>query len=374
MSQSRRLKPIICMLFSGLGGLDLGFQMQGFQTVWANDISKNAVASYQLNFGIPASSEDITKISARDIPKADVIIGGPPCQSFSLVGKRIKEDPRGKLVDTFVQVVAEHQPKGFVMENVPGMSASFVNGKRLPQALAEEFKRLGYFVTLMRLVATHYLVPQRRRRLFLVGCTAGHVDVPDPDAFALECMQVERGIFDISARAAIGDLGPCTKKGERGSYNGVEPSTFGNWMRADNGTTVSLHECPRLSDTDKAIVARIPPGGNYLDIPNEIAPRRALKFKESGGRTTTYGRLHAERPSYTINTYFRRPNVGCNFHYGEDRLITPREAMRFQAFPDRFEIAYNSQDERNALIGNAVPSLMARAVAWSLEAGIAGPV
>ena len=70
-----------------------------------------------------------------------------------------------------------------------------------------------------------------------------------------------------------------------------------------------------------------------------IAPRRVLNFKKSGGRTTTYGRLHAERPSYTINTYFRRPNVGCNFHYGEDRLITPREAMRFQAFPDHFEIA-----------------------------------
>ena len=367
------MKPLsVVSLFSGLGGLDLGFQMQGFQTVWANDISTNAIASYKLNFGIPGSSEDIAKISPRDIPMADVIIGGPPCQSFSLVGKRIKEDPRGKLVDAFVRVVTAHQPKGFVMENVPGMAASFVNGERLPRVLSEKFERLGYFVTEMRLVATDYLVPQRRKRLFLVGCTAGHVDLPDPDTFALECMHVERETFDISAKAAIGDLGLCTKKGERSSYNNVEPSAFAKWMRTDTATSVSLHECPRLSDTDKAIVAHIPPGGNYLDIPNEIAPKRALKFKESGGRTTTYGRLHPDRPSYTINTYFRRPNVGCNFHYGEDRLITPREAMRFQAFPDHFEIAYSSQDERNALIGNAVPSLMARAVAWALKAAMSG--
>lgn len=104
-----------------------------------------------------------------------------------------------------------------------------------------------------------------------------------------------------------------------------------------------------------------------MDIPDEIAPGRVLKYKESGGRTTTYGRLHPDKPSYTINTYFRRPNVGSNFHYSEPRLITPREAMRFQSIPDHFEVSYSSQDGRNALIGNAVPPLMARAIAWQLR-------
>ena len=105
-----------------------------------------------------------------------------------------------------------------------------------------------------------------------------------------------------------------------------------------------------------------------MDVPDEIATGRIKKFKETGGRTTTYGRLHPDKPSYTINTYFRRPNVGSNFHYAQPRLITPREAMRFQSFPDHFEIQQGgAQDQRNALIGNAVPPLLARAIAWSVK-------
>jgi len=128
-----------------------------------------------------------------------------------------------------------------------------------------------------------------------------------------------------------------------------------------------------MSHTDSLIVSHIPPGGNYTDIPDEIAPGRVLKYKKTGGRTTTYGRLHPDEPAFTINTYFRRPNVGCNFHYSEPRLITPREAMRFQSIPDHFELEYSSQDERNALIGNAVPPLMARAIAWNLQIELNSP-
>jgi DNA (cytosine-5)-methyltransferase 1 len=98
-----------------------------------------------------------------------------------------------------------------------------------------------------------------------------------------------------------------------------------------------------------------------------------MKFKETGGRTTTYGRLHPEYPSYTINTYFRRPNVGCNFHYSEPRLITPREAMRLQSMPDHWELVFSSQDARNALIGNAVPPLMGHAIAWSVSKSLTAP-
>jgi DNA (cytosine-5)-methyltransferase 1 len=130
---------------------------------------------------------------------------------------------------------------------------------------------------------------------------------------------------------------------------------------------------PRMSETDQRLVSHIPPGGNYMDVPDEAATGRILKFKETGGRTTTYGRLHPDEPSYTINTYFRRPNVGCNFHYGRERLITPREAMRFQSIPDRFEIQYTAQDDRNALIGNAVPPLLAQALAWSLRKALDDP-
>jgi DNA (cytosine-5)-methyltransferase 1 len=128
-----------------------------------------------------------------------------------------------------------------------------------------------------------------------------------------------------------------------------------------------------MSSTDMQIVQHIPPGGNYQDIPDSISTGRVMKFKETGGRTTTYGRLHPDQPSYTINTYFRRPNVGCNFHYSEPRLITPREAMRLQSMPDHWELVFSSQDARNALIGNAVPPLMGHAIAWSVGKLLAAP-
>lgn len=141
-------------------------------------------------------------------------------------------------------------------------------------------------------------------------------------------------------------------------------------MRSDNKKTVSLHELPRMSDRDKAYVSNIPPGGNYTDIPDEIATPRVLYFKETGGRTTTYGRLHPDKPSYTINTAFRRPNVGCNFHYHHERLITPREAMRFQSIPDHWDLIFSAQDERNTMIGNAVPPLLGMALQLAIEANL----
>lgn len=356
----------VVSLFSGLGGLDLGFMWEGYKVAWANDLSDLAAASYQLNFGHPVVRGDITRIPLEDIPDADVVIGGPPCQSFSLMGRRWSDDPRGRLVFRFLDVVRAKSPRAFVMENVPGITASRVNGRGLVDLLCEEMSLMGYRVSRMALIATDYLVPQRRRRLFLVGCRAATLSKPDPVAFAEECYSINVGDYEASARAAIADLGPCTAKGARASYRG-EGSTFAQIMRAGGLSDVSLHECPRMSETDLRLVTVLPPGGTYRDIPDEIAPGRVLTYKQTGGRTTTYGRLHPDRPAYTINTYFRRPNVGCNFHYSEPRLITPREAMRFQAIPDHFEIPGGAQDQRNALIGNAVPPLVGRAVAWALK-------
>lgn len=192
------------------------------------------------------------------------------------------------------------------------------------------------------------------------------------EAFANH-LGIDSGSFELSARAAIGDLGECTEKGKRARYRLVDPSPFAKLMRLAGLRDVSLHECPRMSETDRLLLQHIPPGGNYMDIPDEIATGRVLKFKQTGGRTTTYGRLHPDRAAYTINTYFRRPNVGHNFHYSEPRLITPREAMRFQSISDHIELDYTSQDDRNRLIGNAVPPLMAQAIAlcvWNALEGV----
>jgi DNA (cytosine-5)-methyltransferase 1 len=357
----------VTSLFSGAGGLDLGFEWQGFHILWASDLNKNATDSYLRNFGRPALQCDISDLSVDAIPCADVIIGGPPCQSFSLVGQRKQDDPRGKLVFEFLRIVREKQPLAFVMENVPGMAASTINGRRLPEILEEQFAELGYLVERFQLHALDYLVPQRRKRLVLVGCRTSRPVKPDGATFARECYQITRDDVDLGAKAALNDLGACVGRGLRANYKSVEPSLFARIMRRAGLDSVSLHECPRMSSTDLQIVRHIPPGGNYQDIPDSISTGRVMKFKQTGGRTTTYGRLHPDRPSYTINTYFRRPNVGCNFHYSEPRLITPREAMRLQSMPDHWELMFTSQDARNALIGNAVPPLMGHAIAWTVR-------
>lgn len=357
----------VASLFSGAGGLDLGFEWGGFDILWASDLSKDATSSYSRNFERPAMQCDIADVHASSIPNADVIIGGPPCQSFSLVGQRNQDDPRGKLVFEFLRIVREKQPLAFVMENVPGMAASAINGQRLPDLLEEKFSELGYFVEKFNLHALDYLVPQRRKRLVLIGCRTAPPTKPDGEAFARECYEIERQDFNAGARAALNDLGSCVAKGLRSKYRNVEPSAFARIMRRAKLANFSLHECPRMSATDLQIVQHIPPGGNYQDIPDSISTGRVMRFKETGGRTTTYGRLHPDMPSYTINTYFRRPNVGCNFHYSEQRLITPREAMRLQSMPDHWDLDFTSQDARNALIGNAVPPLMGHAIAWSVR-------
>lgn len=362
----------VSSFFCGIGGLDLGFELEGFAIEWASDIAENAVTSYRLNFGREALCGDLCEMSLSDIPKTDVMIGGPPCQSFSLVGKRSADDPRGRLVFRYVDLIRARRPQVFVLENVAGIAASRIGGQRLPDVLCSALSEEGYGVSLLKLDATDYLVPQRRKRLFLVGSLGRAIASPDPELFARESCGVSRASFDISARAAIDDLGPCVPKGQRAPYRSGSYSDFARLMRSGSSGTVSLHECPRMSETDRRFVQHIPPGGNYRDIPDALSTTRIAKFKASGGRTTTYGRLHPEEPSYTINTYFRRPNVGCNFHYREERLITPREAMRFQALPDRFEICYSSQDERNAYIGNAVPSLLARAIAWTVRRALEG--
>jgi DNA (cytosine-5)-methyltransferase 1 len=259
------------------------------------------------------------------------------------------------------------------MENVPGMAAARIDGRRLTDYLVEQFSELGYHVTAMKLNAADYLVPQLRKRVFIVGSLIAPVAQPDPLEFASAVYGIDAASYDVGVGAALADLGPTVPKGRRTSYLGTGPSAFARIMRED-ARDVSLHETPRMSDTDRRLVRLIPPGGNYRDVPDEHATQRIMNFKRTGGRTSTYGRLHPERPSFTVNTYFRRPNVGSNFHPSEDRLITVREAMRLQSIPDRFEIASGgAQDARNALVGNAVPPLLAYAVARELIRSLSAP-
>lgn len=364
----------VSSFFSGIGGLDLGFEWAGASVNWAIDISPIAAETYPINFDKSLVRADIKELDTSQIPECDIIIGGPPCQSFSLVGLRRPDDERGKLVFRFLEIIRTKKPAGFVIENVPGLAAARINEERLTLYLARELEALGYFVTVMKLNAAHYLVPQLRKRVFIVGSRVSPVAIPDPDEFAKSVSGQSWAECEIGSWAALRDLGEVVGKGELTTYSRPAASQFAALMREGNAE-FSLHEMPRMSATDSTLIKFIPPGGNYMDVPDEYSTPRIMNFKRTGGRTTTYGRLHPLRPAYTINTYFRRPNVGANFHPVEERLISVREAMRLQSIPDRFSIANRGpQDERNALVGNAVPPLLAHAVARELLRSLGVPI
>ena len=141
-------------------------------------------------------------------------------------------------------------------------------------------------------------------------------------------------------------------------------------MRKHNNKTISFQNMPTMSDKDKAFIKHIPPGGNYTHIPDNISTQRIMNFKKTGGRTTTYGRLHPDKPAYTINTYFNRPNVGANYHHSEERLITVREAMRLQSFPDDFEPVFSNQRSLHMQIGNAVPPVLGWVLGEAIKSAI----
>jgi Site-specific DNA methylase len=137
---------------------------------------------------------------------------------------------------------------------------------------------------------------------------------------------------------------------------------FLNFVRGDLDKT-NLHITPYASKKDMEIIKCVKPGGNYMDVPDSIATKRILYFKKTGGRTTTYGRLDPEKPAYTLNTYFDRPNIGCNIHYNDDRMISIREGMRLQSFPDSFDLCSSSKRNYYVQVGNAVPPLLG--LAWA---------
>lgn len=353
----------VVSLFSGGGGLDLGFISEGFDVIWAIDNEPNAVATYKKNIGEHIVLADINKIDIHQIPKADILLGGPPCQSFSLAGKRDKADPRGMLVWRYLEILKYIKPKAFVFENVTGLqSAKNSDGIKVLEILQAEFKKLGYSISTQVMNAVEYGVPQRRKRLIIVGLRDG-MDFQFPLR-----THGDNLIPYVSVSDALDDLKDITADDSSlVSYLQPPKTDYQALMRNMNNLQVSEHITPQMSKLDKYIISHVKQGGNYMDIPKDVASARIKRLQEQGGHTTCYGRLDETKPAYTINTYFNRPNVGCNIHYANDRLITVREALRLQSFPDSYELVSTSKQGKHKIVGNAVPPLLAKAIAKRLK-------
>jgi DNA (cytosine-5)-methyltransferase 1 len=354
----------VVSLFSGCGGLDLGFKQSGYEIIWANDVLRDAYETYKNNIGDHIVCADINAINIKEIPAADILIGGPPCQSFSLVGKRDPNDIRSNMVWSYLKVLKHVSPKIFLLENVSGiLSAKNPDGTSVVDNLINAFKKIGYNTSVHKLNAADYGVPQRRQRVFIVGNNfSKEIDKPLPT-------HSEDGLklpLWVNVHDALSDLSDTSEKGTC-KYVKLPSTDYQELMRFSSNGHCSLHFTPYASKKDMELINCIPPGGNYSDVPDEIATTRILNFKRTGGRTTTYGRLSKNHPSYTLNTHFNRLNVGCNIHYKYNRLISLREALRIQSFPDSFDVYSSTKRNYYVQIGNAVPPLLGKAWAKHLK-------
>ena len=332
-------------LFCGCGGLSLGFEKAGFNVLLGIDIWEDALKTYRHNHKNPNTlCGDLSMLVPDDIEgminheKVDVIVGGPPCQGFSVAGKRIVEDKRNELYKSFVRMVAHFKPKAFVLENVPNILSL---GKGIVRdAIVKDFSDLGYKVVYKVLLASDYGVPQNRRRAIFVGLLDGS-----------EFVYPEKSVATpVTAKDALSDL-PEYSIADGGEYTCSPQSEYQKLMRA-NSHAVYNHEITIHTSQTQRIIAMVPDGGNYKDLPADLQNTRKVHI--------AWTRLNSKRPSITIDTGHRH-----HFHYKYNRIPTARESARIQSFPDDF-VFFCSRTSQLKQIGNAVPPLLAKAIAEQL--------
>lgn len=317
-------------LFAGCGGMALGFKKAGYTTILANEWDAAACDTLRSNITDRVAQCAIEEI--KQFPKANVVVGGPPCQGFSNLGEQLPDDPRRQMWRYFMKAVEQSEAQAFVMENVPPLlkSQEFVEIKRIAE-------QMGFSMAAQVLNAADYGVPQTRKRAILIGVKGATATHPEPTHFdprKADLLTAGKKPW-VTVREAIGDLPP-------------EP-TEEDWHIGRNPTPLSLKR-----------YKTIPPGGNRFDLPKNLTPDCWIR-KTKGG-TDLMGRLWWDRPSVTIRTEFYKPEKGRYLHPEEDRPITHREAARLQGFPDDFEFC-GKRIEVGVQIGNAVPPQLAYAIA-----------
>lgn len=341
-------KRNIIDLFCGAGGLSLGFEKTGFESVLAIDMWEDAINTFNLNrnkkIGVV---EDISKLDTNYIKKningcIHGIVGGPPCQGFSLAGKRSIEDERNKLYKDYFTFLEEINPDFFVIENVIGI-LNFDNG-RVKQDIIKRASSAGYNVYNQVLIASDYGVPQNRKRVFFVGIKK----TKDNGTFLFPKILNSK----ISCEEAISDLPSLDKEVNSKKYR-VEPLTNYQKSMRGNCNIVYNHEQTKHSEETKKLIAMVPEGGGLKDLPKEYAGDRKY--------SSLLRRMNSKKPSNTIDTGHR-----TYFHYKENRIPSVREAARIQSFPDDY-IFSGSKVNQYKQVGNAVPPLLAAKIAQSIK-------
>lgn len=333
-------------LFCGCGGLSYGFISAGYDVVLGIDNWKDAIETFSYNhrqsIGLEADlfQIDIQKIANElKIKDIDVIIGGPPCQGFSIAGKRIINDKRNQLYKSFVKFVGHFKPKAFLMENVPNIIS--IGEGIVKDSIIRDFERLGYKVVYKVLLASDYGVPQNRKRAFFVGIK-GNKEFIFPKA------TVEQ---HITAKEAISDL-PENSLLDGSGYPFKPQSMYQVEMRK-NSNKVFNHQVTQHNQKTIDIISLVPDGGNYKNLPERLQKTRNVNI--------AWTRLNSNKPSFTIDTGHYH-----HFHYYYNRVPTARESARIQSFPDNY-IFKGGKISQLKQIGNAVPPLLAKILALEVK-------
>lgn len=340
-------------LFAGVGGLSYGFHsMPEFNIILANEIKKDISTAYSLNYPEVAMLNcdicDLTSdvlMSALGRQRVDLIIGGPPCQSYSTLGKRTL-DKRAGLFLEYKRILNLFQPKAFVFENVSGILS--IDKGRLFKTIQKEFGELGYILKYKVLDAADYGVPQHRERVFLVGFKNQNLfeyPLPTHGGNGLK--------HYVTLKDAIGDL-PVIESGESSdTYISDATNDFLRFVR-DNGDILTEHKSPNNGEHLIRIMKALKDGQTKKDLPEEIRPK--------SGYGNTYAKLWWERPSTTITRNFACPSSSRCIHPRDSRAMSIREGARLQGFPDSYKF-YGSDSMKRLEIGNAVPPLLSCAIA-----------
>lgn len=339
-------------LFCGCGGLSCGLdQVNEISTVVALDFEPKAIDTFQRNFPhTRCICGSITEESVKQEVIADskqlgvnMIVGGPPCQGFSLKGKKLGlKDPRNFLFLEYVDLVKRIQPEVFVIENVKALVATenhyFIN------QIYAEFEKLGYGLNHDILNASHFGVPQTRERTIIIGIKGGRIET------------MPKGFENLrtTVRDAISDLS-YLNSGEGADISDYIMPAMSDYQKMLRGDSKKLYNHKATNHSKVALdkLKMIPPEGDKSSLPSELIGKQ--KF------ATTWGRLSWDKPSPTIDTRFDTPSNGTNSHPYLHRSITPREAARIQSFPDSF-VFYGNKCAICKQIGNAVPPLLAKAI------------
>ncbi|MFA6813569.1 MAG: DNA cytosine methyltransferase, partial [Bacteroidaceae bacterium] len=295
-------------LFCGCGGFSLGFKQAGYDVKLGVDIWDDAIVTYGHNItNAKIINDDISTIDAKRIfntigkSNIDVIIGGPPCQGFSVSGKRMLDDPRNMLYKSYVRLVGEIKPKIFVMENVPGLVKLF-DGK-VKDNIISDFSALNYNVNYCILSAADYGVPQYRKRVFFVGLSK---EIFGNTFFVFPTPTIGGKL--ITCKDAISDLDFISDNEyskEKMEYK-LEPSNDYQIKMRNNGNVLLNHSITKHTEKTKEIISMVPDGGNYKDLPRELQTTRKVHI--------AWTRMNSARPCFTIDTGHNH-----HFHYSANR-------------------------------------------------------